>query len=256
MSTKGIGKLLDILPDPAFLFETKSNGSIVLSQMNQSSLNLFGNRFSSYLGYDLDSLKVILPKIDTNVKKTMEIGIVRDELSWKKDIRSTGKRFFDQFRVSSKEFFFLVDFIKTSEKSVLMIAKDVTKLKEEKEELRESAEFNFGLLAEYSPLGMIYLSTDGKIKYLNPASTRQMGLLDNHEETMIENLVGKSIFGLPNIIEHPEIVEGIRRLLEGEPLVDLEITMKNKKNTFTAFGTPRFAPDGTVTGAVFMYLER
>ncbi|MFX0207777.1 MAG: PAS domain S-box protein, partial [Candidatus Hodarchaeota archaeon] len=70
----------------------------------------------------------------------------------------------------------------------------------------------------------------------------------------IRNVVGKSVFDLPYIETNPEIKTGIRELLNGEPLVGLKIENPNGA-PLTFFGTPRYATDGSIEGAVFMYLD-
>lgn len=249
-------KFFDILPDPALLFKKESKNSIILSQVNQSALKIFDKDFHSHIGKNIDTIKDFFPKMVWNVKNTMTTGERgQDKLTWNGYLKNRPKISFKNSNGFSNKVHFLTDYIKLDNQSVLLITKDVTELQEANQELQEYADLNLGLMAEYSPLGMIYLGTDGIIKYTNPSSIRQMGFL----EEQVTNLVGKSFLDLPNVKKHPELLKGIKNILEGgEPLVGLEIPnpMKGEKNTFLAFGTPRFGPNNSITGAIFMYLDK
>lgn len=248
--------IFDILPDPALLFEKRSEDSVILSQANPRALDVFGKEFHYYIGKDIDSCENLIPRLALNVKKVMKTGEkVQDKLIWNGVLEKNSNLFLEESRGYSHKTQFISDFIKLDNQSVLLITKDVTELEEAVQELQEYADVNLGLMAEYSPLGIVYLGTDGEIKYTNPSSTRQMGFL----EEQVTNLVGKSFLDLPNVRKHPKLLKGVKKLLEGgEPLVGLEIPnpIKGDKNSLLAFGTPRFGPFNSIIGAVFMYLDR
>ncbi|MFX0184295.1 MAG: ATP-binding protein [Candidatus Hodarchaeota archaeon] len=246
----------NIFPDPVLLFKQESGNSIILTQVNQSALKTFGENVHSHIGKNIDSLKDFFPKMVWCVKNTMTTGErCQDKLTWNGYLKNSSIFPFKNSNGFTSKVHFLTDYIKLDNQSLLLVAKDVTELEEAHQELQEYADLNLGLMAEYSPLGMIYLGTDGKIKYTNPSSINQMGFL----EEQVTNLVGKSFLDLPNVKKYPELSKGIKKILEeGEPLVGLEIPnlMKGEKNTFLAFGTPRFGSNNSITGAIFMYLDK
>ncbi|MFX0125139.1 MAG: PAS domain S-box protein [Candidatus Hodarchaeota archaeon] len=232
-----LANIFDLLPDPAFLFKQNYENKVILEKFNLAGQKVLGECTEEYLGkkpYQLSDFPLI---IESHIKKVLETGeTIRSEIFSLKTV--------------SRDLIFCVDIIKLSNNYVLMLAKNLSKLKQSEKEVQENHEFNFGLLAEYAPLGIMYLSSEGTIKYTNPKSTRQLGFF----KEKIRNVIGKSVLELPYIENNPEIKEGIQKLLNGEPLVGLEIENPNGV-PLTIFGTPRFAADGSIEGAVFMYLD-
>ncbi|MFX1286427.1 MAG: PAS domain S-box protein [Promethearchaeota archaeon] len=237
--------IFNLLPDPAFLFKQKPDEIVILEKINESVYTKLGKKFKKCIGKELKQISAFNSNITSIVKRVIETGEpVREEI--RQDNISEGNK----LGIESTEQIYLTDFVKFGNNGVLMLTKDITKLKQAERDFLESQEFNFGLLAEYAPLGLMVLSQNGTIKYTNPKSTRQLGF----SEKKIQNVIGKSVFELPIIETNQEIKDGIQKLLYGEPLVRLEI--KNSKGTpLSFFGSPRFAPDGSVNGAVFMYLD-
>ncbi|MCK5603777.1 PAS domain S-box protein, partial [Candidatus Pacearchaeota archaeon] len=234
-----LADIFDILPDPAFLFRQQPDKKIVLVKINRIGQKIFREQ------YQADRQ----PTIVSSVKHVIETGEpIRDEIEF--EIVTDEEKLRSKERIPSKKTIYLADYVKLSDEDVLVLTKDITELKKSQKEMRDSQEFNFGLLAEYSPLGIMYLSSEGNIKYTNPTVTRSMEISDNK----FRNIVGKSIFSLPEIQKNHEIKKGVQKLLNGEPIVSIEIQNPNG-DLLSVFGTPRFAPNGSVTGAVFMYLE-
>jgi PAS domain S-box-containing protein len=120
--------------------------------------------------------------------------------------------------------------------------------------LRESDEFNRRLV-EYSPMGIIYLNGDGIIEYTNPASNRMFEVPEGLESPFR----GVGIFDLPLVAEQRHVKEAFHRLMAGEPQSNIELDYRSpitgRDFVLLASVAPRFSADGTVSGAVAMFMD-
>ncbi|MHA2305344.1 MAG: PAS domain S-box protein, partial [Candidatus Hodarchaeales archaeon] len=215
--------------------------SIVFSRINQIGIKTFGDKISQYIGKDLSSLEHLFPELSNNIELVMNSGTV---VSDKFTVRANG---------SQEEKTFFADYIKANNTTVLLITKDFTELESMEKELEEQEEFSYQQLAEYSPLGIINLNTEGKVIFANPTSTQLFGWI-NEQITLVE---GQNVFDFPFISEQQNIVQGINELLKGDPLVGVEfpITIKNQLKFLKAYGSPRYSSNGSLAGAILMYTD-
>jgi two-component system, cell cycle sensor histidine kinase and response regulator CckA len=135
--------------------------------------------------------------------------------------------------------------------AALIFMSDITERKGAEEALRKSEEFNRGLM-DHAPFGIVYLSGDGTIEYANPATNRIAGIPDGQ----VSPVLGQNIFELPGLKDRLKAQEIFRRLVEGEPLSDIELPYTSSMGRDTLLlvaATPRFGTDGTVAGAILMF---
>lgn len=236
-----LGDLFNLLPDPILVFNKMESGLIAFSHINQNGIKTFGEQIVQYLGKDLSSLEQLFPELSNNIELVMNSGTV---VSDKFTVRANG---------STEEKTFFGDYIKINSTTALLITKDLTELENMEKELEKHEEFNYQQLAEYSPLGIMNLNTEGKVIFANPTSTQLFGWI-NEQITLVE---GQNIFDFPFISEQQNIVQGINELLKGDPLVGVEfpITIKNQLKFLKAYGSPRYGSDGSLAGAILMYTD-
>jgi len=131
---------------------------------------------------------------------------------------------------------------------------DITQRKKAEEELRVSDEFNRSLV-EYSPMAIVSFNKDGIIEYTNPASNRIFGVPEGQESP----LLGFKIFDLPPIAEQPNMLQSFQRLMQGQPISELEIAYRSpftgRDYVLLASATPRIASSGSVNGAITMFMD-
>jgi PAS domain S-box-containing protein len=234
-------------PDPVLSFSQNSAGSVFLVKANQSAIRIFGNELNNLIGDNIEAVESVFPKITTNISKVLSTNeSVQDEIPWKR-FRENGSN------NAIKEFYFLTEFVRLDEHNIVLLAKDITVLKKTQDELQEYADLIIELVAEYSPLGIINLTKEGKITFANPTSTQFLGWL-NEEVSVVE---GRNIFDFPFVSEEPYLFNGIRDLLDGDPLVGVEFSLiiGNEDKILRAYGSPRYAPDGSLKGAILMYAD-
>ncbi len=120
--------------------------------------------------------------------------------------------------------------------------------------LKESERFNRGLV-EHSPMAIIYLGKDGTIEYGNPATKLMFGISEGEELP----LLGATIFGLNFMNDQPDLVRRFELLMNGEPQSDMEIAyhspFSGEDFTLLTSATPRLSAEGSVTGAIVMFVD-
>lgn len=143
--------------------------------------------------------------------------------------------------------------IKDSDQSSFQTIKALSKKLEEAEEsLRKSNAFNLSL-SEYAPVGIMYLDNVGRISSANPVAT---GLL-SYFQGKVKPLEGELVLKLPYFKNQSDFFEGIKRLLQGEPLIgcEFELTGISGNKYIRTYGSPIFDEDGTMFGAVLMLTD-
>ncbi|MFW9914083.1 MAG: sensor histidine kinase [Candidatus Thorarchaeota archaeon] len=134
----GLCQVFDVIPDPAFFYERGADGSIYQTHINEAA-NVFGKgRISNHNGVDLEVLAkneeiaiplgrvgINLKEIANTVRLVLRTGVpVRIE----KSIRVKSNR---------EQKWFIKEYVKVSEKRVMLIAKDFTEQKKLENQLRQ-----------------------------------------------------------------------------------------------------------------------
>ncbi|MFX0207776.1 MAG: PAS domain-containing protein [Candidatus Hodarchaeota archaeon] len=134
--------IFDLLPDPVLLFKQDYANNVILERFNLAGREILGEHLEEYLGKEFDQITDLPLPIKLQIKDVLKTGeTVRNEIF--------------SLRTESQDLIFLVDIIKLNDNYALMLTKNVSKLKQSEKELQESHEFNFGLLTEYAPLGIM-----------------------------------------------------------------------------------------------------
>ena len=134
-----------------------------------------------------------------------------------------------------------------------MELKEITELIEQQDAVEESLDMNFGLHAEFSPLGIMVLDAKGVIILANPTSTKLFGWVDG-QSTLVE---GRNIFDMSIIKDDPKAQDGIKKLLKGQPLVENEVRINTGLSTkvMKMYGSPRFTVNDNLDGAILTYAD-
>ncbi|MHA2247585.1 MAG: ATP-binding protein [Candidatus Hodarchaeales archaeon] len=143
--------------------------------------------------------------------------------------------------------------IKDSSQSSFQTIKAIEKkLVEVEESLRKSNAINLSL-SEYAPVGIMYLDNVGRINFANPAAT---GLL-SYFKGKVKPLEGERVLKLPYFKNQHDFFEGIKRLLQGEPLIgcEFELSAITGNKYIRTYGSPIFDEKGTMFGAVLMLTD-
>jgi PAS domain S-box-containing protein len=238
--------LFELLPNPAFLFRVNDQNQIFLYRVNKIGMDVFGTEIIEFK----DDFPVFLNQFSPNL--LIDIIKIRNgkEVPSKKIIWNKGK--FDPAK-KQKIYHFLADYVKASESMVLMTLKDITEIIQHQDAVKESLDLNFGLHAEFSPLGIMILDTQGNIIFANPTSTKLLGWIDG-KTTLVE---GRNIFNLSIIKNKPETANGIEKLLKGQPLVEDELRIESGLGVkvMKLYGSPRFTANDKVEGAILTWAE-
>jgi PAS domain S-box-containing protein len=238
--------LFELLPNPAFLFRVNDQNQIFLYRVNKIGMDVFGTEIIEFK----DDFPVFLNQFSPNL--LIDIIKIRNgkEVPSKQIIWNKGK--IDPAK-QQNIYHFLADYVKASESMVLMTLKDITEIVQHQDAVKESLDLNFGLHAEFSPLGIMILDTQGKIIFANPTSTKLLGWIDG-ETTLVE---GRNIFNLSIIKNKPETANGIEKLLNGQPLVEDELRIESGLGVkvMKLYGSPRFTANDKVEGAILTWAE-
>ncbi|MHA2501170.1 MAG: sensor histidine kinase [Candidatus Hodarchaeales archaeon] len=133
----GFSQTFNAIPDPAFFYEKGADGSIYQIQINEAANNFAKGKIADHNGTDLEVLAeneeiaiplgyvgVNLKEIASTVRQVLRTGVsVRIEQSIR--VKSNGE-----------QKWFMQDFVKASEKQVMLIAKDFTEQKKLESQLR------------------------------------------------------------------------------------------------------------------------
>lgn len=133
----GFGQTFNAIPDPVFFYEKGADGSIYQTHINDAANNFAKGKIADHNGADLEALAeneeiaiplsyagVDLKKIAMTVRQVLQTGVsVRIEQSIR--VKSNGE-----------QKWFMQEFVKVSEKQVLLIAKDFTDQKKLENKLR------------------------------------------------------------------------------------------------------------------------
>ena len=238
--------LFDLLPNPAFLFRVNNQNQIFLYRVNKIGMDVFGTEIIEFK----DDFPVFLNQFSSNllidiIKIRNGKDIPSKQIIWNKGKSDPAKK--------QSIYHFLADYVKASESMVLMTLKDITEIIQHQNAVKESLDLNFGLHAEFSPLGIMILDKQGKIIFANPTSTKLLGWIDG-KTTLVE---GKNIFNLSIIKNKQETADGIEKLLNGQPLVEDELRIESGLGVkvMKLYGSPRFTANDKVEGAILTWAD-
>ena len=203
-SEESLSVIFDAIPDPAFLWERKTDSNIVLVWANSQAVEFSDKQILTRFGTKLEDLSVGTSKAVELIDFVMQTGIPkREEIKHK--LRATGE-----------EKWLLVDYIKTGDNQVLSISKDVTALKVAEEALRQSHEevYRRTFNAIPSPAYLLKRLSDERV-VLEQANQAAHTITDNGVST----LIGKDIGELYS--DEPELISMIDEVLKtGETIQD------------------------------------
>ena len=238
--------LFELLPNPAFLFRVNDANQIFLYRVNKIGMSVFGKEIIEFK----DDFPVFLNQFSPNllidiIKTRNGKNIPSKKIFW-------NKVNFDQAKPHNN-YHFVADYVKTTENLVLMTLKDITEIIMQQNAIKESLDLNFGLHAEFSPLGIMILDPRGKIIFANPTSTKLLGWIDG-KTTLVE---GRNIFNLSIIKNKKDTAEGIEKLLKGQPLVEDELRIESELGVkvMKLYGSPRFTANDKVEGAILTWAD-
>ena len=123
-----LANIFDLLPDPALLFRQEYENNVILERFNLTGQKVLGEHLEEYLGKEPDQISDLPLTIKSNIKKVLETG-------------ETVKNEIFSIRTVSQDLIFLVDIIKLNDNYVLMLTKNISKLKQSEKEVQESHEF-------------------------------------------------------------------------------------------------------------------
>ncbi len=238
--------LFELLPNPAFLFRVNDQNQIFLYRVNKIGMGVFGAEIIEYKDDFPAFLNQFSPNILIDIIKIRNgKEIISKIIVWNKGSKGSTK--------SQTNYYFIADYVKVTDNMVMMSVKDITEIIEQQNAVRESLDLNFGLHAEFSPLGIMILDTEGQIIFANPTSTKLLGWIDE-KTTLVE---GKNIFNLSIIKNKQETASGIEKLLKGQPLVEDELRIESETGVkvMKLYGSPRFTANDKVEGAILTWAE-
>jgi len=238
----------DLLPNPAFLFTVNNQNQIFLQRVNKIGMVIFGAEIVNYKGDFPDFLSTFSPNVLLDLVKVKNGKEVPSKIiKWIKDNSEPDST------IDRDHYDFLVDFAIVNDTMVLMSLKDITGVIQEQNALKESLDVNFGLHAEFSPLGIMILDTHGTIIFANPTSTKLLGWIGG-KTSLVE---GRNIFSLSIIKNKQDIVIGIEKLLKGQPLVEDELRIESDLTikVMKLYGSPRFTANDELDGAILTWAD-
>ncbi|MEW6347705.1 MAG: PAS domain S-box protein [Thermodesulfobacteriota bacterium] len=139
------------------------------------------------------------------------------------------------------------------EECVYAVARDVTERRKTAEALRKSEEFNRRLV-DHAPFGIIYVSGDGSVEYVNPAAKRLGGVPDDQPSPIL----GRNILELSGLHDPSEAGKVFSRLLAGESVSDIEVPYRSttgRETVLLVAATPSMGLDGTLEGAIVIFTD-
>jgi len=117
-------KTFEAIPVPAFLWEKKSDGKIVLSQFNRASYEETEGKIADLIGCEVEEYHNHQPEIISQIKYTFDTGDPWHE-----------ERMYHN-RASGEEYWLDINYTSPFENCVLVVASDITEQKEAEKELR------------------------------------------------------------------------------------------------------------------------
>ncbi|MFQ6125651.1 MAG: PAS domain S-box protein [Candidatus Heimdallarchaeota archaeon] len=174
-SERTFRRTFEAIPDPAYLWKRQMDGRIILVAVNKAAFELSGGRITDFIGTELGSSNIpyySYSGLGSTIKHVLTTGeTLREEMR-------------GRLRTTREERWFLADYAKTAEDSVLLITKDITTRKQAEETLARAkdhlteqvAEKTRHLLEEKArvetiietiPEGLLVFNKDGTLSLAN-----------------------------------------------------------------------------------------
>ncbi|MFX1465183.1 MAG: PAS domain S-box protein [Promethearchaeota archaeon] len=218
-------RTFEAIPDPAYLWERRSDWHIILTQANKAAYNLTVGEIGDSIGIEVEKL---YPKMVEKLNLAMDTGHTQREEMFLK--LPTGE-----------ERWFLVDHAKTDEDSVLTITKDITEHKKADEALRDSEE-RYRSLFEDSRDAIYIVTRDG---YYIDGNQSLVELTGYTKEELLKLNVLETYVNPADRLKFQHEIE------RNGSVRDFEVKLRKKDGTeFDCLlsSTVRKASDGTILG--------
>ncbi|MHA1637833.1 MAG: PAS domain S-box protein, partial [Candidatus Thorarchaeota archaeon] len=220
-------KTFNAIPDNAMLWELRSDGQIVLREINEAMVRNTKEVALRFINQSLDDVFEKNPQIIEIARNVMETGnAIRKEFHYSTHPGAPG--------------WFIFNFTKSDENIILIITTDITEEKKAAEALRDS-ENKYRGVVEASPNAIVLIGVDSIIRMSNRVALGIVGA--NHTDEVI----GKSAFGFIIEEEHEELKEGFARTYAGKPNNPTEYTFRRLDGTTfpgESFSAPVYDNDG------------
>lgn len=125
MSEAKFQRIFEAIPDPIFLWERQADDQIILSQANTAGLENAKGKAADFIGIDANHLYGDEPIIVKTMKTVLDTG------------ETIHKEILSSIRTTGEKRWFLADFVKPADETLLDIAKDITERNLNEERLQQ-----------------------------------------------------------------------------------------------------------------------
>ncbi len=206
-------RTFDAIPDPAFLWQRRPDGQVVLKMVNETLIRYSGAKAEQFIGKSPEELLPDSPEMTLLIRKTMDTG---------EGMRKEVKLSIPSFPDHGEDRWVIADYAKPADDLVLMIATDITDLLQAEAAIRESGE-RLELALKGADLGLWDWNIQTDEMILNERWTRIFGFSKDEFEPTLERWED-----LVHPQDIPWVSEVLEAFLKGESAYDIEYRARTK----------------------------